>query len=146
MSLHLLPPSEKGIRVRNFEDHLLFVRRRQRFSAYIEIVPIASEDAVVVRQNYHRLHDFPQSKNIRRFDVSQIRDVSRKCLKVSPKCRVMSCVGRLDVVSLSLDVVFLSVLTASLESFAHDITRDASSRYDKRPVNRSAICDRKGVF
>ena len=44
----------------------------------------------------------------------------------------MSCVGRLDVVSVSLDVAKMSVLAPSVESGAIDVTHNLGSRYGVR--------------
>ena len=58
----------------------------------------------------------------------------------------MSCVGRLDVVSVSLNVAKMSPLTSNFETIFFDVTHDERTIYGKPSGDASAVCDQKLPF
>ena len=94
-------------------------------------------------------HDFPKSKNRRRFDVSRNSPRARRDIELSPndiEVRANDIELSHPVDFRSLSVAFRSVVATSADRTILDVTHNSSSRYGKIPRNRSAICDQKMAF
>ena len=84
------------------------------------------------RRPYQKLASPTRFRTVKKSKAIRRKSTFASCEKVSPKCRVMSCAGRLDVVCRSLVVAKESPLAPILETMTFDVNHYASLRYSKR--------------